>query len=160
MTVVAAVCLCFVTSCSSPANKVELKNATFKSFSMDVPANWIEKYNDAELKSNTIQIKSDDSTLPDAFLTISHLTSPYSFLDSSNPGWMKSLTGNDMDPIEVDGIEGGISFSKVPNYHSAEVLFYTPDGMTEIRILFDYKDTSQEKWEQYAGEFYKTIKLN
>ena len=173
ITVIVAVCLGLVAGCTAPddrtedmsksaeeSNSVEFVNATFKAFSMDVPAEWVVQYSEAELKNNTIQLKSDDSTTPDAFVTISHFEVPDSSISIRDVTTMMSSTGNDMDPIDVDGAEGGINYSYVNDYHHVEVLFYTPDDTTQVRITLSYKDSSKDMWDKYADEFYKSIRFN
>ena len=128
---------------------------------MDVPSKWVEQYKEAELKSNLIQIKSDNSSVPDAFFTISHSTVMGAGMSARElGGGMRSTVGDDMDPIEVDGIEGGISYRLSNDCHSVEVLFYTPDDKTQVRITFSYMESARGAWEKYADEFYKSIKLN
>ena len=177
VTVMVVACLLFAAGCSSSGGSsanpsgsssvssaestpTEYVNATFKAFSMDVPAKWVEKYREAELKNDSISLRSDDSSTPDAFMIISHFTSRSPNASVREVTSMTSLTGDAMEPIDVDGAEGGINYSFTNDYHKVEVLFYTPDDTTQVRIAFSYKDSAKEAWEKYADELYKSIRLN
>lgn len=137
---------------SGQGQSLNLTRVQLRGFSMEVPANMVEGYTDAELTENDsvhFRVQNDDGS---------------SFADLSTVG--TSAAGarydiglyNDGPQEEVNGINMAVKHSHSGNLRIVQVDFINAESLYTVQLM--YSVDADDLYAEYADQFYRTIQVN